>query len=165
MHTASRGNTRKAKRNVQGSSDIAVPTLDDNGNLQEQPDSVEDGSGKETESEEDDEEQDSDFEGPKGRSGGRNGAARSRRERGKGSGGRSATGRASKSRKSGPIGRKAAGNAEDDVNADEQIAAAEPLRSKDDFSVEADNNLYSELCFGAYAHATDQLTASHVQTL
>lgn len=140
----------KVKKNAQGSSDIAVPELDEDGNLQEQSNAVTGGSENESESEEnedEDDEQDSDFAGPKGRSRGRNGSTRGRAGRGKAGGGRSGRGRASAATKKGLGRRKTVGDADEDANVEGQDAAAEASRGKDDFSVEADNNLFSERCF------------------
>lgn len=144
---ASKGKQTRRNLVTEDSNDIAVPSLDENGNLQEQP---ADEDGEDSESEDDDDEQDSDFRGAKTRSA--RGASISRggrRGRGKAGGGRSATGRASTSAAKGTARRKTAVEVDEDGNAAEQAAnGTEAARGKDDFSVEADNNLFSEQRLG-----------------
>ena len=143
---APKGKQKRRTQVTEESNDIAVPSLDENGNLQEQPQAGADEDEEDSESEDDDDEQDSDFRGAKSRPAGRASTSRGgRRGKGKAGGGRSAAGRASTSAARGTARRKTVVEVDEDGNAPEQAAnGLETSRGKDDFSVEADNNLFSE---------------------
>lgn len=165
--TASKGKQSRRKKTAHESAEIAVPSLDEDGNLQEQPDEEMDGleedEDEESESEEDDEERDADFRGAKSRSSTAGGSRRSRGGRGKAGGGRATTSRGGEGAGRGRHRKQPAGGDEgENDNPDQAEGAGEVNRGKDDFSVEADNNLFSELPreLGIWKPANHMLTVN-----
>lgn len=145
--TAAKGKQTRRRKAADEPRDIAVPSLDEDGNLLDQPAAEEEDDDASDSENEDDDGEDSDFQGGRARSNVRRGAARGRGARGNAGGaGRSAGARASTSTTKGaPRKRKIIREGEEGAMDTERVAdGAEAARGKDDFSVEADNNLFSK---------------------